>query len=612
MSTEVMTASPPPKHVTEHKHGGLKELAATAICGNDITSSCLYVSALAILAAGQWAPVALLLVAGVLFLFRPIYGEVVGALPLNGGAYNALLNTTSKRLASLAATLTLLSYMATAVISSLEAMHYVESLAHGGFLVERFGEHNFVMAGTVLILLVFMILTIVGISESAVVAIGIFVTHMVSLTLLAALGGFYLFTHGFGTLRENMAQPLPTETNGLLVLALFFGFSAAMLGISGFESSSNFVEEQAEGVFPKTLRNMWIAVSIFNPLMAFLALAILPMAEVGQHSEALLAHLGETSGGPTMGPWLKTLISVDAALVLNGAVLTSFIGVTGLVKRMTLDRCLPQFLLKSNRRGSAHRIIAFFFILCVSVLFITGGELAALAGVYTLSFLSVMILFALGNVLLKIRRSRLPRPERAPWSYVVVAITAVGMGLLGNAIRNPEYLAVFLAYFIPAAIIVFVMLGRIGLLRGLLFVVRSISESIGDMTAWASLRIRKAIRRINSQQMVYFTRGDNAKMLNRVVLYVRSNEQTNRVKVVNVFPPGGSPPQQLIEDLAFIDKIYPDIDLQFVGIEGEFGPELIHELSEEWDIPVNFMFIGSPGDHFLYGIAELGGVRLIV
>ncbi len=96
----------------------LGELSATAICGNDISSSCLYVSALAIAYAGQYAWVSLLIVALVLFLFRKIYGEVVGALPLNGGAYNALLNTTSKSTASIAATLTLLSYMATAVISA--------------------------------------------------------------------------------------------------------------------------------------------------------------------------------------------------------------------------------------------------------------------------------------------------------------------------------------------------------------------------------------------------------------------------------------------------------------------------------------------------------------
>jgi amino acid transporter len=89
------------------------------------------VSALAILAAGQYAWVALLMVAAVLYLFRKIYGEVVGALPLNGGAYNALLNTTSKATASMAACLTLLSYMATAVISANEAMHYVHILWEG-------------------------------------------------------------------------------------------------------------------------------------------------------------------------------------------------------------------------------------------------------------------------------------------------------------------------------------------------------------------------------------------------------------------------------------------------------------------------------------------------
>jgi hypothetical protein len=60
-------------------------------------------------------------------LFRKIYGEVV-AIPLNGGAYNVLLNTSSKKLASVAATLTVLSHMATAVISASEGMHYLHGI----------------------------------------------------------------------------------------------------------------------------------------------------------------------------------------------------------------------------------------------------------------------------------------------------------------------------------------------------------------------------------------------------------------------------------------------------------------------------------------------------
>jgi len=39
---------------------------------------------------------------------------------------------------------------------------------------------------------------------------------------------------------------------------------------------------------------------------------------------------------------------------------------------------------------------------------------------------------------------------------------------------------------------------------------------------------------------------------------------------------------------------------------------LIESLSQKWKIPKNLMFIGSPGDHFLFGLAELGGVRLII
>jgi len=46
----------------------------------------------------------------------------------------------------------------------------------------------------------------------------------------------------------------------------------------------------------------------------------------------------------------------------------------------------------------------------------------------------VMILFGIGNILLKVRRASLPRPSRAGWITVVLGILAVGAGLVGNAI----------------------------------------------------------------------------------------------------------------------------------------------------------------------------------
>ena len=95
------------------------------ICGNDITSSCFYVSSIAVVFAGVLAPLVLLLVIFVLYLYKKVYTEVVEALPLNGGTYNCLLNCTTKFAAALAACMTILSYIATAVISSKTAVEYV-------------------------------------------------------------------------------------------------------------------------------------------------------------------------------------------------------------------------------------------------------------------------------------------------------------------------------------------------------------------------------------------------------------------------------------------------------------------------------------------------------
>lgn len=262
----------------------LGELSSTAICGNDISSSVLYVSALAIGFAGQYAWITLLIVAVVLFLFRKIYGEVVGAIPLNGGAYNALLNTTNKSTASLAATLTILSYMATAVISANEAIHYLHSVFHTVPII----------LATVFLLSIFATLAIMGITESAKVAIVIFIFHLFSLFLLTIFISLFLMNNGFSQFFINWSFPL----QGSIKMAIFFGFAASMLGISGFESSANFVEQQEAGVFRKTLRNMWIIVSIINPLMAFLALSIVPIPEIrSEYSTTLLSHMGELSAG---------------------------------------------------------------------------------------------------------------------------------------------------------------------------------------------------------------------------------------------------------------------------------------------------------------------------
>jgi amino acid transporter len=593
LSTARADPNAPIVHLDQPQRHLLGQWSATAICGNDITSSVLYVSALCAAQAGALAPVVLLLVAGVLFLFRGIYAEVGSALPLNGGTYTVLLNTTSKRLAAGAACLTLLSYIATAVISASEAMHYAHNLVHG-LPVE---------SATIAVLAAFALLTILGVGESAVVALGIFLLHIVTLVVLV-VGGVIRVTGDPSLLVANFALPSP---RGLLA-SLFFGFAAAMLGVSGFESSANFIEEQKVGVFPKTLRNMWLAVAVFNPLVSLLSLGLLPLAQIREVPPDMLARMGQRA----VAPWLGTLVSVDAVLVLCGAVLTSYVGVMGLVRRMALDRCLPQLLLRETRRGTNHWIAIAFFVLCVSILWATGGDLSTLAGVYALSFLSVMALFGIGNLLLKQARSRLPRAVTASRTAIVIALVAVVTALVGNILLSVRNAEVFLVYAVIALLAVGAMLFRIPILSLVLNASRAIAERAIGVNRWIREWVTGWISQINAVAVVYFTKGDSVVVLRRAAEYVLRNEQTNRMSVVHVYEDEQHIPAGLASALAMIDREFPRLRIDVLFVRGTFTPALVDQLSAHLDVPKNLMFIGTPGDHFPYRIESLGGVRLIL
>lgn len=590
-------------------HHKLGEFASTAICGNDITSSCLYVAALATLYGGKFGFICLAGVAAMLYLFRNIYAEVGTALPLNGGAYNALLNTTSKYRASIAACLTILSYMATACISGYEAMHYLHAIWHmpGGTVI-----------ATIVLLGIFMVLSIIGITESAFVAIGIFVFHIVTLFLLVGAALIH-FGFDFTQFAENWAQPPP---GGSVGKAVFFGFAAGLLGISGFESSANFIEEQKKGVFAKTLRNMWIAVALFNPLISFLAMSIMPLDAAvvdGQPRTDFLAFMANQALGAPDGTttWLAWMVSIDAVFVLSGAVLTAYVGVTGLMRRMALDRCLPQIFLAENKaRKTNHFIIIGFFLLCVSIVWVNtrpkagltqeeaeAALLTTLAGVYTISFLGVMALFAVGNMLLKIKRKRLPRDVKAAWPAVIVALAAVLVGLVANALIDfPDRITVFLVYFSVTLAVVTVTFLRAIILKFLLGLLAPVSQWLLDTLA-----------EVKHERAVFFTKGDNLANLNRAALYVLQNEQMKRLKVVHVYRNEEDiDHEKLTEQLRTIDQVYPELRIDLVLVQGKFGPELIEKLSKRMGVPKNYMFLGTPGDRFPHNIADLGGVRLII
>mmetsp|Transcript_17676 Transcript_17676/g.43075 ORF Transcript_17676/g.43075 Transcript_17676/m.43075 type:complete len:729 (+) Transcript_17676:111-2297(+) len=655
----------------------LKELEATAISGNDILSSTFYVSGLVTLSAGKLAPICLALVGFVLYMFQGIYHETVMALPCNGGTYNILLNCTSKQVASMAAVFAIIAYITTGVVSALEAVAYLNTALPDNVDMDQ-------QSATIVLLLFFCVLTNLGMSESAFVAKVVFVVHVATLTVLLILGAVFLCFNS-QLLVENWQTSYPPVdaagqiVSGTFITALFYGFASAMLGVSGFETSSQFVEEQDAGVFPKTLRNMWAGVMIFNPLLSLISFAALPLDVIMDHHETVLARTAHAVGRWIQiqlhlpfdfGSILSMVVSVDAFIVLAAALLTGYVGINGLIRRMALDRCLPQFLLISNPwTGTDSFILVGFFLLCVSQVIVLDSDVEALGGVYCYAFLTVMTIFAIGNIMLKVKRPSLPREVTVSWLQSIVGLLSVIIALLGNVLGKPELLVYFFVYFLIVGMLVLVMFQRVRLMRMLYKFMKKARQSRNKSTGMKTVpsedtidqnredeplipkhtrldgiveeeeqqmgdgddeegllipppappidhkqscmeAISSAVKSVQDVPYVFFCKHDDLYMMNKAMLYIQKNEQTNKIIIVHCNPLS-SDNRQMTEHVQLMDVLYPKVKISLLVINGPFNAPIVEWLSQALDVPINAMFISCPDENFTIKVSQLRGMRII-
>ena len=580
--------------IEKNKHSGEKlgQWLATAICGNDILSSALYVSGIAIIFAGVFAPVVLLLVALVLFFYKKVYTEVVEALPINGGAYNCLLNGTSKQTAAIAGVMTILSYIATAVISAKIGVEYLATIVNIPVIPVTIG-----------LLFAFALLVISGMKDSARVALIIFCLHIITLFGFLIFGLWYFFngeSHFIFNLQHT--KELITQQSGLIPM-LYLAFSASLLGVSGFESSANFVEEQKPGVFRKTLRNMLLGVAFFNPLIALVVLNSMRFEAVASSKDFLLANAAHILGGPIF----QYIVVFDALLVLSGAVMTAYVGVSGLMDRMVLDECLPGFLAKHNSRGAHPRIVLVFFLLCSSILIITHGKLLSLAGVYTISFLGVMSSFALGNLILKRNRPDLKRTYRAPMFFVIIAFIATVMGMFGNIRIDQQNFVYFEFYFVPALIIILLILYRDYITKWAMNATKKIpfiySHLEKRFDSIIEGKIVVLIHHIGRAYDILEYIKKNETSWNIVLVCCRSDDSEDAKKNY----------RELVEAVPILKKagVFPHFRVKLAYIDKSFGPEVIDQAAKKFNVKKNRIFIGSIHHYHPFEYSDLGGVRII-
>lgn len=580
----------------------LNQFQAISIAGNDLIASVFYTLGPCIEYAGAFAPISMACVSLAMWPFKNIICEIATALPMNGGTYNIVLNSTTKTLAAMTAILSILDYVATAVESAATAMHY---LALEITLPQQFP----IFWATIAVMFLASVVVMMGLKESANISLAIFVAHLVTMAALMIMLLVKWIEIGNQQLIENWQ--LTMSESGSFISKIFFGFCLGLLGMTGFESTENYIEDMKPNTFCKVMRNMWYISFLLNIPLTFLITAVVPLNVVRSHTNNAISIAGEYALNDSS--WLRVWVSIDAVIILCAGALTGIVGITGLLRRMTHDRLLPSiFLVRNKRTGADQYVILMFFILCSSLFAIVKGDTSSLSGVFVVSFLSVMCCFSLCNILLKYKRGRLHRMVTTSVTTSAVSFFVLLSGLIGNIVLDPIIISYFAIYYVVLFLVMIVTMNKVWLLKITYWCIGR-SETLQRFERaekWGS-KLVNTIKEVKIFPVVFFAKTDDPYQLNKAILYVKDNETTGHIKLVHFYE-SGEPLEGFEISHQLLDRVYPKMQIELILIEGVFGPEAVHRVSKKLGVPISQMFIACPGSDFRYSISELGGVRIIM
>ena len=131
------------------------------------------------------------------------------------------------------------------------------------------------------------------------------------------------------------------------------------------------------------------------------------------------------------------------------------------------------------------------------------------------------------------------------------------------------------------------------------------------MLVWRT-QVIDNITGITEQRVILFTRAVGLRRLHTAFNYIVKNESSRSVVVIHLYSnPGQNEEAALAKSLDTIREIFPMLKLELVVRQGRFGPEIIDEVSKEFDVATNNIFIGAPEEKHSFSVQELGGVRVI-
>jgi len=123
--------------------------------------------------------------------------------------------------------------------------------------------------------------------------------------------------------------------------------------------------------------------------------------------------------------------------------------------------------------------------------------------------------------------------------------------------------------------------------------------------------ISTALKGVQDVPFVFFCKHDDLHMLNKAMLYIQQNEQTNRIIVVHCTHTESNVDSPLTEHVKLIDVLYPKVKVSLLTIIGDFNAATVEWVSQSLDVPINAMFISCPDKNFAMKVSQLRGMRII-
>ncbi|KAK1216606.1 hypothetical protein PQX77_020726 [Marasmius sp. AFHP31] len=519
--------------------------------------------------------------------------ELSSALPISGAPYSYILNISTKSMALVGATILLLDFAATSVVSAATAISYLAgevSLPFPQFI------------GAIIILALFTLVSLSGIKESARLALCVLLVHVASMFALMVAGFIHWARIGNSQAAANW-NASASQSGASIARQIFEGFCLGVLGLTGFECAPSYIGRIKPGRLPLVLRNLHYPAIAITVVMATLSLALVPLNTIlaGANVLSVLAEI-------CVGKWLRVWIVVDAVIVLCGGVLTGVLSACELFEQLARDRVLPQFFLRGLPITKAPYISVMSFISFCGILYAsTSASLAIVSKMFSLTWLAAMSLFPVSLLLLKFNRGRLPRDSYASLTLVLTTLLIILVIVAGNIYIDPITAGYFAAYFSVVFILFSATQRKVGLLRWLYWTYDqypalhkwSFSQSWGE-------RLIDAFKRSKRRPVCILVKSDEINRLIRMILYVLRNEETSTIKVIHFYELANRIPAELEAHAKILDEAFPEITIDLILVQDAFTPGSVAALAHRLQISTSLMFMTCPGESSLHSVADLG------